>query len=266
MEIACSTVGFGMVPLDVSLGYIAGEGFSTVEVGVLGDFCPHVDPLAPVAKTVSRCAETFAEHGIRPLALNSAPRMYVADPHDARQLGNVAERLLTIAGGLGCDLILDVGEREDDPEAGLRRAAEVARGAFRLGRDHYGVTVSVEAPHREMNAETVPEALHLLDLIGEDGLGVTYDTSHATCGGVSAADGIAKIGDRVVRVQARDHRGDDVHLTPGDGAYDWPVLAAFLAGNPRPLCLELEFDGALTAEQVAAESGRGRAFLRRLVG
>jgi sugar phosphate isomerase/epimerase len=266
VEIACSTIGFGMVSLDAALGYIAAQGFATVEVGVLGDFCPHLDPLAPVEETVNRCAGTLARHGIRPVALNSAPRIYVGDTHDVRRLSDVADRLVAIAGGLGCDLILDVGEREADPEAGMRRAAEVARGAFRLGRDRYGVTVSVEAPHREMNAETIPEALHLLDLIGEDGLGVTYDTSHATCGGVPAAMGLARIGDRIVRVQARDHWDDNIHLTPGDGAYDWPALAAFLATNPQPLCLELEFDGALTVEQVAAESGRGREFLRRLVG
>jgi sugar phosphate isomerase/epimerase len=266
VEIACSTIGFGMVPLDTALGHIAARGFTTVEVGVLGDFCPHLDPLAPVKETASRCAEILASHGVRPIALNSAPRIYVADAHDVRQLSAVADRLVALAGELGCDLILDVGERENDPEAGLRRAAEVARGAFRLGRDHHGVTVSVEAPHRGSNAETIPEALHLLDVIGEDGIGITYDTSHATSGGVSAPDGLAQIGDRVIRVQARDHRGDDIHLTPGDGDYDWPALAAFLATAPRPLCLELEFDGALTVEQVAAESGRGREFLRRLVG
>jgi sugar phosphate isomerase/epimerase len=265
VEIACSTVGFGAVSLDAALGHIAMLGFSTVEVGVLGDFCPHLDPLARVEVTVSRCAETFARHGIRPVALNSAPRIYVSDGHDVRRLSEVAARLVAIAGGLGCDLILDVGERETDPQTGLRRAAEVARSAFRMGRDRYGVVVSVEAPHRGMNAETIPEALRLLDLVGEDGLGVTYDTSHATHGGVSAAGGLAQIGDRVVRVQARDYRGDNIHLTPGDGAYDWPALAAFLAAYPRPLCLELEFDGALTVEQVAGESGRGREFLRRLV-
>lgn len=266
MEIACSTIGFGMMPLDRSVGYIAAAGFVTAEVGILGDFCPHIDPLAPVEETISRCTETFTRHGVRPVALNSAPRAYVADGRDVEQLCNVAERLAAIAGGLGCDLIIDVGEREYDPEVGLRRAAEVARRTFRLGRDRYGVLVSIEAPHRGMNAETVPEALHLLDLIGEDGLGVTYDTSHATCGGVPTAAGLAKIGDHVVRVQARDYRGDDIHLTPGDGEYNWPVLAAFLAANPRPFCLELEFDGALTAEQVAAESVRGRAFLRGLMG
>jgi sugar phosphate isomerase/epimerase len=70
----------------------------------------------------------------------------------------------------------------------------------------------------------------------------------------------------VARVQARDHRGDDVHFTPGDGEYDWPALARFLASNPRPVCLELEFDGQLTAAQVAEEIRRGQAFLSQVAG
>jgi sugar phosphate isomerase/epimerase len=263
--IACSTIGFGMLPLEGALSNIAAQGFTDVEVGVLGDFCPHLDPLAPV-EDAARCAEAFGRFGLRPAALNSAPRIYCDDPRDVGQLLRVADRLLALAAGLGCDLIIDVGERENGTDAGLRQAAEVARETFRRGRDRYGITVSVEAPHRGMNAQTVPEALRLLDLVGEDELGITYDTSHATCGGVPAAEGLRLIGHRIARVQARDHRGDDIHLTPGDGEYDWPALARFLASAPRPVCLELEFDGRLTASQVAAEVGRGREFLRQLAG
>ncbi|MEV6797821.1 sugar phosphate isomerase/epimerase [Micromonospora rifamycinica] len=264
MQVSCSTIGFGALPIEDALGRIAAIGFTEVEIGVLGDFCPHLDPLAPIAETVARSTALFDRCGLRPVALNSAPRIYGDDPADPDQLLRVADRLLELAAGLRCELILDVGEREDT-DAGLRRAAAVAGEAFRRGRDRYGVTVSVEAPHRGMNAQTVPEALRLLEIAGEDALGITYDTSHATCGGVPAAEGLRLIGDRITRIQARDHRGGDVHHTPGDGEYDWPALARFLAANPRPVCLELEFDGRLTADQVAAESGRGREFLHRLV-
>jgi sugar phosphate isomerase/epimerase len=263
MQAACSTIGFGMLTLDDALGRIAELGFTDVEIGVLGDFCPHLDPLAPVAETVAWAAEVFQRHGLRPAALNAAPRIYCADPRDPAQLLEVAHRLARVAAGLRCELILDVGEREHGNGAGLRRAAEVAGEIFRAGRDRYGVTVSVEAPHRGMNAETIHEALRLLDLTGEDALGITYDTSHATCGGVPADEGLRLIGDRITRVQARDHRGGDVHFTPGDGEYDWPALWNFLASNPRPVCLELEFDGRLTPTQVADEIKRAGEFLRR---
>lgn len=261
MRAACSTIGFGMLTVEDALSRIAGLGFTDVEIGVLGDFCPHLDPLAPVDETVGRVAEILGRHGLRPAALNAAPRIYCEDPHDPSQLRDVAHRLVRVAAGLRCDLILDVGEREVGTDAGLRRAAEVAREVFLLGRDRYGVTVSVEAPHRGMNAETIHEALRLLDLAGEDALGITYDTSHATCGGVPADEGLRLIGERISRVQARDHRQGDVHFTPGDGEYDWSALFRFLASNPRPLCLELEFDGRLTPAQVAEEIRRGREFL-----
>lgn len=264
MLIACSTVGFGMLPLEGALSHIAALGFTDVEVGVLGEFCPHLDPLAPPQDAAARYSEAFDRFGLRPVAMNTAPRIYCDDPRDLSQLLRVADRLLGLAAGLGCDLILDVGEREDGTDAGLRRTAEVAREAFHRGRDRYGITVSIEAPHRGMNAQTIPEALRLLDLIGEDELGITYDTSHATCGGVSPAEGLRLIGHRITRVQVRDHHGDDIHLTPGDGEYDWFALVRFLASTPRPVCLELEFDGRLTASQVAAEVGRARDFLLQL--
>ncbi|HEX8080497.1 MAG TPA: sugar phosphate isomerase/epimerase [Jatrophihabitans sp.] len=250
--------------MEAALSHIAALGFIDVEIGVLGDFCPHLDPQAPVNETVAHCVEAFDRHGLRPVALNTAPRIYCDDPRDRDELLTVAHRLLQLTAGLHCDLILDVGEREEGTDAGLRRAADVAREVFRRGREQYGVTVSVEAPHRGMNAQTIPETLRLLDLAGEDALGITYDTSHATCGGVPAEEGLRLIGDRITRVQARDHRGNDVHFTPGDGEYDWPALARFLTLNPRPVCLELEFDGRLTANQVADEVGRGREFLGRL--
>ena len=266
MQVACSTIGFGMLPLMDALKRIAALGFTDVEVGVLGDFCPHVDPLAPVDEAAARCAEVFGQWGLRPVALNAAPRIYCENPRDLGQLIQVTGRLLQIASRLRCDLILDVGEREEGTDVGLRRAAAMAGDAFRKGREQYNVTVSVEAPHRAMNAETIPEALRLLELAAVDELGITYDTSHATGGGVSVAEGLRLIGHRITRVQARDYRGDDIHLTPGDGEYDWPALGRFLASSPQPVCLELEFDGRLTAEQVAAETARGRDFLLRLAG
>lgn len=264
MQASCSTIGFGMLTIEGALGHIAALGFIDVEIGALGSFCPHLDPQAPVDRTIAQCLETFDRHGLRPVALNTAPRIYCDDPRDPDQLLRVADRLLQLAAGLHCDLILDVGERQEGTDAGLRRAADVVREAFRMGRDRHDVTVSVEAPHRGMNAQTIPEALRLLDLVGEDALGITYDTSHVTCGGVPTDEGLRLIGDRITRVHARDHRGDDVHFTPGDGEYDWPALVSFLASNPRPVCLELEFDGRLTATQVADEIGRGRGFLHQV--
>ncbi|HEX6871821.1 MAG TPA: sugar phosphate isomerase/epimerase [Micromonosporaceae bacterium] len=265
MELGCSTIGFGMVGLPEALERIAALGFGTVEIGVLGDFCPHLDPMAPAADTVARCGDLFANHGLRLTALNAAPRLYCADPRDLDQLQAVADRLLAIAAGLGCELILDVGEREPDLAPARTRAARLARETFRRGRDVHGVRVTVEAPHRGMTAETAMEAVDLLDEVGEDELRVTYDTSHATAGGIGAAAGLALIGDRVARVQLRDHIGDDVNVTPGDGEYEWPVLWPFLAAKPCPVTLELEFDGRLTPDAVAAETARARDFVRRSV-
>lgn len=260
LELGCSTIGYGMLSLPDALARVACLGFDLCEIGVLGAFCPHLDPLAPIEQTVSTCSEVAAEHGLAVSALNAAPRVY-ADAHDEGALLDVAERLLRICARLGCDLILDVGEREEPREAAAARRTRVIREAFRRGREVYGVTVTVEVPHREMLAETVHEATWLLDLIAEPDLRITYDTSHATCGGVSVADGLELLGDRMARVQARDFRGDDNLVTPGDGEYDWEVLLAFLRGSHKPVFLEIEFDGQLTPDEVGSEIARGRSFI-----
>lgn len=264
MQTSCSTIGFGTLPAEAAFAQIGALGFTEVEIGVLGAFCPHLDPAAPTEVALETCLEALDRHGLRAVALNTAPRAYCDEPRNPKQLRQVTDRLLRLAAGLGCELIVDIGERRAGTDDELRWAAAVVGEAFRLGRDHHGVTVSVEAPHRGMVAETISETRRLLELVGKDGPGITYDTSHATCGGTPADEGLRAIGERIVRVQARDHRGGDVHFTPGDGEYDWPVLMAFLAENPRPVCLELEFDGRLDVAQVVHEIARAHAFINQM--
>lgn len=263
LELGCSTIGYGMVPLSEALARIAHLGFKSCEIGVLGAFCPHLDPLAPIDRTVSKCSEAAAKYGLAVSALNAAPRVY-ADPHDERALLDVVDRLLRVCSRLGCDLILDGGEREDPRDAAAARTTRVIREAFQRGRDVYGVTVTVEVPHREMLAATVYEAAWLLDLIAEPDLRITYDTSHATCGGFDVANGLKVLGERIARVQARDVRGDDNLVTPGDGEYEWEVLLAFLQCSPKPVFLELEFDGHLAADEVDREITRARSFIQSM--
>ncbi len=262
MPLACSTIGFAMVPLDNALQHIALSGYEYVEVGVLGSFCPHLDPRAPIEETVRVCEEMSEDHGIRIAALNSAPSLYHDEDTDAH---DVAERLLAICRGLGCDLIIDVGERTADAIGGRSRAATRIRRTLRRGLEVYGVRVMVEAPHRETEAETVNEAAELLQALSDDVVPLVYDTSHAPFGGHDIAAGLRLLGDRIARVHARDYRGDDGCVTPGDGEYAWGALAAFLRRRPVPVCVELEFGGRLSPADVATEAVRARGFLEEVV-
>ena len=60
MQTSCSTIGFGMLTLEGALSHIAALGFTDVEVGVLGNFCPHLDPQAPVDESVAQCVEALS--------------------------------------------------------------------------------------------------------------------------------------------------------------------------------------------------------------
>jgi sugar phosphate isomerase/epimerase len=195
--------------------------------------------------------------------LNAVPFIYVQDRDDAGQHRAVIDQLLTIAATVGCGLILNAGLRGAGDDQGRFAAADLLRHGFRRGRD-LGVPVSIEAPHAGMTAVTVREAVHLLELVGEPELGVTYDASHVVVGGDTIAESLELIGDRIAGVQARDGRGQDFHLTPGDGDVDWDALLGHLLarGFDRPVVLELEYGGALGPAEIRVEAERARSFLQ----
>ncbi|WP_433652900.1 hypothetical protein ACQP2C_12035 [Micromonospora zamorensis] len=212
MELGCSTIGFSNLPLKEAVRCISAQRFTDIEIGMWSHGCPHLDLDAPTADTVAGCRELLDRHGMRVGALNSAPWVYCADRWDGGQLRAAADRLLALAGGLGCALIVNLNELDDVDDA-LTREALFVRGVFRRGRDVYGVPVTVEAPHRGLTAATVGETLQ--------------------------------------------HRGKDIHDTPGDRDYDWDSLLRFLMQRPRPVYVD-EFDGRLAPGEVAQEFARAR--------
>jgi sugar phosphate isomerase/epimerase len=56
LDIACSTITFGMLELDEALDHVAELGFTTTEIGAVGQFCPHVDLGADPAAEGARLA------------------------------------------------------------------------------------------------------------------------------------------------------------------------------------------------------------------
>lgn len=263
MEVGCSSITFGMLPLEAALDEIAGLGFTTVEIGSVGQFCPHLDPTKDLDESAQAVRAALDARGLALSAINSVPFLYAKSSTDAEELLGLTDRLLQLAQRLGTSLIVDAGRRTDDREQALKQSADLLGMTFRRARDVYGVTLSVEAPHLGMTAQDVVEAAQLLELVGEPDLGITYDTSHALSGGYTAQQGLDLLADRIVRVQARDSLDGDIHHTPGEGDYEWDVLLNHLrdTGFPGPVVLELEYGGRLDVPAVRAAAVQARAFL-----
>jgi sugar phosphate isomerase/epimerase len=263
LEIACSTITFGMLPLAEALSRIANLGFRSTEIGVVGQFCPHLDAASADRETAQDVARLLDAAGLGLTALNAVPWLYVDDRDDPAQLLDVTNRLLDVAAELRCGLILNAGLRAADNDAAMRRSADALRSAVAKGAD-LGVDVSVEAPHQGMTAINVAEARRLIEIVGDERLSVTYDASHIVAGGDDAAASLDGLGDLIGFVQARDGRGTDFHVTPGDGDFDWDTLLRRLltTGFSRPVVLELEYGGKLGPDEVTSEVVKAEEFLR----
>ena len=67
----CSTLTFRMLDRATALDWIAAEGFKTIDLGVIANFCPHADPVNMTADDHRRLADEIAEHGLRVSTCNA---------------------------------------------------------------------------------------------------------------------------------------------------------------------------------------------------
>lgn len=267
MQINCSTITFAALPLDAALDRIVDAGFASVEIGAAGVYGPHFAALPGDDAGRRAVVDAVLVRGLTVTAVNAVPFL-LATSDDVAARMRATDEVLRLARDLGSAVILSDLPRGDDAGAARRRAAVELRAAFLLGRDGYGVEVSVEAPHRGLSAASMEEAVELLDMIDLPAMGIAYDASHVTAAGCDARGSLRLLGDRIRHVHARDARGTDNHFTPGEGDYEWPVLVEHLVqtGHRRGMTVELEFSTrAMNADALVAEAVRARDFLSRLI-
>lgn len=131
---------------------------------------------------------------------------------------------------------------------------ESLRSICRHAQD-YGVRICLEnMPNMEkLLCRTPDELFGMVDSVGADNLGITFDAGHANTTKNTA--GYLKEEDRISHVHIHDNKGvKDEHLALGDGTVDWDRVLGGLKG----------FAGALVIEGRNLEEGkRSLAFLRR---
>jgi len=118
------------------------------------------------------------------------------------------------------------GRLDDQPgRVHYERSAEVLRDVARHAA-RQGVTVGIEPCNRYETylVNTADQALDLVELIGEDNVGVHLDTYHMNIEEDDLATPIARAGDRLVHMHlSESHRG-----IPGRGTVDWPAVMGAL--------------------------------------
>lgn len=89
------------------------------------------------------------------------------------------------------------------------------------------------------------ELLDLLDAVGSDAVGITFDSSHAHMTPlIDIPAAIQDFGGRLWATHLSDNDGSgDQHRTPGNGTIDWPALMQALNAIDYPGILNLEIPG-----------------------
>ncbi|MFQ5426748.1 MAG: sugar phosphate isomerase/epimerase family protein [Gaiellales bacterium] len=140
---------------------------------------------------------------------------------------------------------------------GLRKAARVAA--------EHGLTLGIEPLHREVYATwstigTIPEAIELMDEVGEPNVGLLYDVYHLhDTGGV--LEDTVRYGDRIVPSVhicdwREETRNDFDRVLPGDGIIDLSALLGALeaGGVGGWVDLEIFSDDGTFSDQSFADS------------
>ncbi len=156
----------------------------------------------------------------------------VADGLDARIIGGpLYGEPLVFAGRPPQPHTKDViAERAERTVEGLAAVAPIARSA--------GKVLALEPLNRfETDIVcTTRQAIEVIDLVGDAGLGILLDTFHMNMEERSIPDAIRAAGHRLVHFQANEnHRG-----FPGTGNMNWPAVMRALAeiGYEGPISLE----------------------------
>ncbi|MGA9139035.1 MAG: sugar phosphate isomerase/epimerase family protein [Methanocella sp.] len=140
------------------------------------------------------------------------------------------------------------------PDKTWERNVEALRVICRHAQD-YGVRICLEnMPNMEkLLCRTPDELFGMVDSVGMDNLGTTFDAGHANTSKNTA--GYLKEKARISHVHIHDNKGvKDEHLALGDGNVNWDNVLGGLKG----------FEGMLVIEGRNVEEGkRSLEFLRR---
>lgn len=108
---------------------------------------------------------------------------------------------------------------------------------------HYNVLLAIEPSYKYDTdlINTTIQALDMIDQLGCDNLGVSFNTGHAFIVGEDTSTALENLGDRLFHVHINDNDGkQDQHLIPGHGQYDFLSMINDLQA--------IQFDGFLTAD------------------
>jgi predicted dehydrogenase/sugar phosphate isomerase/epimerase len=265
--IGCSTLTFRELPLTEAFSIIATAGFGAVDIAVIPEYCPHIDPLSWTEKDDDVLRAALESRALRLSSLNVDPGPLLGATIEEQdeyigaciRIGSRFHvRTVTVPPGhLSPRYDWETCARESARR--ICKLADIAEGA--------GVRLSVEAPHVNTLVEDCEAAGRLFEIIDDERVGCTFDTSHAQVKSKhSLSKGIDLVGAEIVHVHLRDAYMGDIAVTPGKGDCEYrPFIQSLLErGYEGDLNFELEYRDASQA-YVRAELDYSKRYLDRIL-
>jgi len=263
MQLGCSTLLYGALPLDAALQGIARSGCGAIELCAIQGMAPHLpDDLSP-----SRCRELatrIADHGLAIESVGASTNLL--DGQAAVRF----VRLMDIAAALGAPCITTgPGGRPDDEESFAKVVAtlgELAKTARRVG-----TRVSIK-PHVANAVYSTRTALRLMNEVDREWIGLNVDASHLwrTPEKETPEHTIPSLLPFLFTARIRDTKGREIpigpveHQIPGNGAMNLPAIIHAFRQKPDLKWLTLEIVGCHTSKDAAYADGVVRTCVERL--
>ena len=228
--------------LDETIKRIAAAGYDGIEIGCAA---PHAWPAHLSARRRKDVKALLEAVDLTPVSLLPAPgggpgnNVSSPLPEERQATTQHYKEVVDLAADLGAKLVLYVGgwqvfgtTRQDAWAWSVEALREVAQHA-----KERGITLAAEPTSADSNLiETADDALELIREVGQDNVGVMFDTYHALYRNEVSADYVRTMGEQLVHV----HASDTDRLPPGEGAVDWPGFMQALK--------DVDYQGHVTME------------------
>jgi len=239
-RIIASSLIYGKVPFETALQELKKHGFTTFEMALEPDLCPHYDLLHATEKTDAEIASLIESAGMRVSDLNigdSMRRRMTLEEIHARHMAT-----FRLAKRLGVNkVVFAAGIVLQDSDISLVRSTMYPyfRELIKTAKD-FGITLMIEAPHKMSITETPEGTRDFWENMDPDIL-CSFDVAHVTFGGGDVAELAERMAGRIGNVHLRDAVLGNTFVPYGTGKVDFQEMFDIVRAGGYTGTFSIEF-------------------------
>ncbi len=223
-RLAASTMTYRASTLEHALTRLKAHGFDKIELCTAEDWIPHVDLLHLTNAQLERIVNMVKRIDVEIIGVNVGGAKGLEPDNNSFDSKNftIVNNACKLASALGAgfvtiatDSIIEGAELD----ARMNAAADFNRAAYEIAK-HYGVLLSVEAPHKKSISENAELAKKYWSCQDEK-IKCTFDDAHLVCAGDDPVVVAESLAERIIHVHLRDAIEGNSLLRYGEGCFDF---------------------------------------------